>query len=96
MDQTLDQELQNVLYLMSWRDVFSLLSIITVFASLCLWFVLPEHHSSAEKKPDLNKMYKRAFLLANAKGNYYDSIASIHEGDYVNAKRIILPFITLR
>lgn len=50
----------------------------------------------AEKKPDLNKMYKREFLLANAKGNYYDSIASIHEGDYVNAKRIIFPFITLR
>ena len=44
--------LQNVLYIMGWRDVFSMLSIITVFASLCLWFVLPEHHSSAEKKPD--------------------------------------------
>ena len=44
--------LQNVLYIMGWRDVFSVLSIITVFASLCLWFVLPEHHSSAEKKPD--------------------------------------------
>jgi len=43
--------LQNVLYIMGWRDVFSVLSIITVFASLCLWFVLPEHHSSA-KKPD--------------------------------------------
>ena len=44
--------LQNVLYIMGWRDVFSLLSIITVFASLCLWFVLPEHHSSTERKPD--------------------------------------------
>ena len=44
--------LQNVLYIMGWRDVFSVLSIITVFASLCLWFFLPEHHSSAEKKPD--------------------------------------------
>ena len=47
--------LQNVLYIMSWRDVFSVLSIITVFASLCLWFVLPEHHSSVEKKPGFKK-----------------------------------------
>ena len=44
--------LQNVLYIMGWRDVFSVLSIITVFASLCLWFVLPENHSSTERKPD--------------------------------------------
>ena len=50
----------------------------------------------AEKKPDLNRMYSREFLQANAKGNYYDSISSIHEGDYVNAKKIIFPFITLR
>ena len=50
--------LQNVLYIMGWRDVFSLLSIITVFASLCLWFVLPEHHSSAEKKPDFKTQLK--------------------------------------
>ncbi len=47
--------LQNVLYIMGWRDVFSVLSIITVFASLCLWFVLPEHHSSLEKKPGFKK-----------------------------------------
>ena len=50
--------LQNVLYIMGWRDVFSLLSIITVFASLCLWFVLPEHHSSRDKKPDFKTQLK--------------------------------------
>ncbi len=50
--------LQNVLYIMGWRDVFSVLSIITVFASLCLWFVLPEHHSSAEKKPDFKTQFQ--------------------------------------
>lgn len=44
--------LQNVLYIIGWRDVFLVLSIITVFASFFLWFVLPEHHSSAEQKPD--------------------------------------------
>ena len=50
--------LQNVLYIMDWRGVFLGLSIITVFASLCLWFVLPEHHSSADKKPDLKTQLK--------------------------------------
>ena len=50
--------LQNVLYIMGWRDVFSVLSIITVFASICLWFVLPEHHSSADKKPEFKTQLK--------------------------------------
>ena len=55
--------LQNVLYMMGWRDVFSVLSIITFFASLCLWFVLPEHHSSADKKPDFKTQLKEMGLV---------------------------------
>ena len=50
--------LQNVLYITDWRSVFSGLSIITVIASFCLWFVLPEHHSSADKKPDFKTQFK--------------------------------------
>ena len=50
--------LQNALYFTDWRGVFSGLAIITVFASICLWFVLPEHHSSAEKKPELKLQLK--------------------------------------
>jgi predicted MFS family arabinose efflux permease len=43
--------LQNILSITDWRGVFTGLAIITVFASFCLWFILPEHQSSADKKP---------------------------------------------
>ena len=50
--------LQNFLSVTDWRGVFSVLAIITVFASICLWFVLPEHHGSAEKNPELKMQLK--------------------------------------
>ena len=55
--------LQNVLYITDWRAVFSGLSIITVFASLCLWFVLPEHHSSTDKKPNFKTQLKEMGIV---------------------------------
>lgn len=50
--------LQNVLLITDWRGVFSGLAIITVFASLFLWFILPEHQSSADKHPAIKTQLK--------------------------------------
>lgn len=50
--------LQNVLSITDWRGVFTGLAIITVFASLCLWFILPEHQSSADKHPAIKTQLK--------------------------------------
>ena len=50
--------LQNVLSITDWRGVFTGLAIITVFASICLWLVSPEHHSSADKKPEFKTQLK--------------------------------------
>ena len=50
--------LQNVLSITDWRGVFTGLAIITVFASLFLWFILPEHQSSADKHPAIKTQLK--------------------------------------
>ena len=50
--------LQNVLSITDWRGVFTGLAIITVFASLCLWFILPEHQSSADKHTAIKTQLK--------------------------------------
>jgi len=50
--------LQNVLLITDWRGVFTGLAIITVFASLFLWFILPEHQSSADKHPAIKTQLK--------------------------------------
>jgi len=50
--------LQNVLLITDWRGVFTGLAIITVFTSLFLWFILPEHQSSADKHPAIKTQLK--------------------------------------
>jgi len=50
--------LQNVLSITDWRGVFTGLAIITVFASLFLWFILPEHQSSADKHTTIKTQLK--------------------------------------
>jgi predicted MFS family arabinose efflux permease len=50
--------LQNVLSITDWRGVFTGLAIITVFASLFLWFFLPEYQSSADKHPAIKTQLK--------------------------------------
>jgi len=50
--------LQNVLSITDWRGVFTGLAIITVFASFFLWFILPEHQSSADKHPAIKTQLK--------------------------------------
>ncbi len=55
--------LQNVLNLTDWRGVFFGLSIITVVASFCLWFIVPEHHSSVEKKPDFKTQLQEMIMV---------------------------------
>ena len=50
--------LQNVLSITDWRGVFTGLAIITVFASLFLWFILPEHQSSVDKHPAIKTQLK--------------------------------------
>jgi predicted MFS family arabinose efflux permease len=50
--------LQNVLSITDWRGVFTGLAIITVFASLCLWFIFPEHQSSADKHTAIKTQLK--------------------------------------
>ncbi len=55
--------LQNILYITDWRSVFTGLSIITVFASLCLWFFSPEHHSYEVKKPDFKSQLKEMGMI---------------------------------
>jgi len=50
--------LQNVLSITDWRGIFTGLAIITVFASLFLWFILPEHQSSADKHPAIKTQLK--------------------------------------
>ena len=55
--------LQNVLSITNWRGVFTGLAIITVFASLFLWFILPEHQSSADKHPAIKTQLKEMGLI---------------------------------
>ena len=50
--------LQKVLSITDWRGVFTGLAIITVFASLFLWFILPEHQSSADKHTTIKTQLK--------------------------------------
>ena len=50
--------LQNFLSVTDWRGVFNGLAIITVFASLFLWFILPEHQSSADKHTTIKTQLK--------------------------------------
>jgi len=55
--------LQNVLSITDWRGVFTGLAIITVFASLFLWFILPEHQSSADKHTTIKTQLKEMGLI---------------------------------
>jgi len=55
--------LQNVLSITDWRGVFTGLAIITVFASLFIWFILPEHQSSADKHPAIKTQLKEMGLI---------------------------------
>ena len=67
--------LQNALYFTDWRGVFLGLAIITVFASICLWFVLPEHHSSVEKKPDFKTQLQE--MVKVFRSQFFWSIAPL-------------------
>jgi len=50
--------LQHALSITDWRGVFSCLAVITVFASLFLWFILPEHQNIADKHSAIKTQLK--------------------------------------
>ena len=50
--------LHNALSYTDWRGVFTGLSIITVFASICLWVFLPEKKRTDQKLPSLKLQLK--------------------------------------
>ena len=55
--------LQNFLSVTDWRGVFNGLAIITLFASLFLWFILPEHQSSADKHTTIKTQLKEMGII---------------------------------
>jgi len=55
--------LQNFLSVTDWRGVFNGLAIITFFASLFLWFILPEHQSSADKHTTIKTQLKEMGII---------------------------------
>ena len=59
--------LQNALSFTDWRGVFTVLAVITVFASVCVWVFLPENKITDEKLPSLKLQLKEMWQVFRSK-----------------------------